>query len=168
MDYDDYRTQSLSDLEEISETFKKGVDHNTLNKIYLKQRDAELCDAIAKDIGTYMTNLPTTRMGAGLFGVQKSIGEVSYRPTNEFHFPPDRIRKLHPYGQGYYINSANDSYTCINLGRFNEIEPLPYTKRTKLDKKSGMGLFEKYYRRSAKPSSRKKRKTTIGQVEFDD
>src|SRR5208282_4018093 len=45
--------QSLSDLRAVSEAFMKRIDENTLNKIYLKQNDPDLCELIAKSLGTF-------------------------------------------------------------------------------------------------------------------
>ena len=86
--------QSLSDLRAISDAFMKRIDENTLNKIYLKQTDPELCELIAKSMGTYIKEEKTYRMTGGRFGNQIYTGETSNRVVNEFYFPPDRIKNL--------------------------------------------------------------------------
>ena len=137
--------QSLSDLRAISEAFMKSIDENTLNKIYLKQTDPELCELIAKSMGTYIKEEKTYRMNGGRFGNQIYTGESSNRIVNEFYFPPDRIKNLHKRGQGYFIYRGANSQQCVNLGYFPDLEEVPYKRKIKENKKQGIGLFEKYY-----------------------
>ncbi|MBF0490201.1 MAG: TraM recognition domain-containing protein [Candidatus Omnitrophica bacterium] len=137
--------QSLSDLRAISETFMKRIDENTLNKVYLKQTDPELCELIAKSMGTYLKEENTYRMTGGRFGNQIYSGESSNRIVNEFHFPPDKVKNLHKYGQGYFIYRGDNSQKCVNLGCFADIPQEPYSRKVKKNKKEGLKLFEKYY-----------------------
>ena len=165
--------QSLSDLTAISEPFMKRIDENTLNKIYLKQTDPDLCDLIAKSMGTYAKEEKTFRMVGGRFGNQIHNGESSNRLVNEFHFPPDKIKNLHKYGQGYFIYRGDNSHQCVNFGRFHHIHEIPYVKKSKKNKKDGLKLFEKYYLEN--PQVRTKEKQVLetcsvaeGRIECDD
>ncbi|MDE2009883.1 MAG: TraM recognition domain-containing protein [Candidatus Omnitrophica bacterium] len=145
--------QSLSDLRAISEAFMKRIDENTLNKIYLKQTDPELCELIAKSMGTFIKEEKTYRMTGGRFGNQIYTGESSNKVVNEFYFPPDRIKNLHKRGQGYFIYRGTNSQQCVNLGYFFDLKEEPYKRKIKLNKREGIGLFEKYYiERQEKPS----------------
>ncbi|HOY09008.1 MAG TPA: TraM recognition domain-containing protein [Candidatus Omnitrophota bacterium] len=137
--------QSLSDLKHISESFMKRIDENTLNKIYFKQTDPELCELIAKSMGTYRKEEKTYRMTGGQYGNQIHVGESSNKIVNEFHFPPDKIKNLHRFGQGYLISRADNQHRCVNFGRFEEKPHAVYQKRAKAKKKEGLRLFEKYY-----------------------
>ena len=143
--------QSLSDLKAISETFMKRIDENTHNKIYLRQTDPELCELIAKSMGTYLKEEKTYRMTAGKFGNQIYSGESSNRVVNEFHFPPDKIKNLHKFGQGYFIYRGDNSQKCVNLGHFVDMPELQYKRKEKKNKRDGLRLFEKYYLNSVKP-----------------
>ena len=137
--------QSLSDLKCISETFMKRIDENTLNKIYFKQTDPDLCELIAKSIGTYRKIEKTYKMTGGKYGNQIHIGDSSNRVVNEFHFPPDKVKNLYKVGQGYFICRTDNSYKCVNFGRFENITSKPYEKKSKREKVRGLRLFEKYY-----------------------
>ncbi len=167
--------QSLSDLRDISETFMELIDDNTLNKIYLKQPSAKLCEMVAENIGTYVTEEATYRKVGGQFGNQIYNGESSNKMVNKFHFKPDRIKNLHEYGQGYYLYKGTNENVCVNFGRFNEIKQKPYQKKTKEEKKGGAQLFEKYYVHSGQRNNLEadeKKDTMVyvqqGALEFDD
>ncbi|MCA9407390.1 MAG: TraM recognition domain-containing protein, partial [Candidatus Omnitrophica bacterium] len=151
--------QSLSDLKAISEPFMKRIDENTLNKIYLKQTDPELCELIAKSMGTYAKQEKTYRMIGGRFGNQIHNGESSNRMVNEFHFPPDKIKSLHKHGQGYFVYRGNNTHQCVNFGRFQKFKEIPYTRNVKKNKKVGLNLFKKYYLES--PNVRVKEKQIV-------
>ncbi len=137
--------QSLSDLSAISEAFMRRIDESTMNKLYLKQTDPILCELIAKSIGTYIKEEKTYRMKGGRFGNQIHSGESSNKIVNEFYFPPDRIKNLHPFGQGYLVYHGDNSHTCVNLGCFNNTEELPYEKTIKNHKQEGLNLYRKTY-----------------------
>ncbi|MCA9409534.1 MAG: TraM recognition domain-containing protein, partial [Candidatus Omnitrophica bacterium] len=77
--------QSLGDLQNISPTFMKLIDENTLNKIYLKQTDPELAELVSKNMGTYTKEEKTYRMTAGLWGNQMHSGESSNKTVQEFY-----------------------------------------------------------------------------------
>ncbi len=148
--------QSLSDLKAISETFMKRIDENTLNKIYLKQTDPELCELIAKSMGTYVKEEKTYRMSGGRFGNQIHSGESSNRMVNEFYFPPDKVKNLHKFGQGYFVYRGDRTQKCVNFGCFGEMPERTYSQKSKKDKREGLRLFSKYYiQHSEQPSSRK-------------
>ncbi|MCB9747932.1 MAG: type IV secretory system conjugative DNA transfer family protein [Candidatus Omnitrophica bacterium] len=136
--------QSLGDLQNISSTFMKLIDENTLNKIYLKQTDPELAELIARNMGTYTKEEKTYRMTAGAWGNQMHSGESSNKTVQEFYFSPDKIKSLHKYGQGYFIYRGDNTQTCVNFGQFQDIE-VSYEKRCKKSKTEGLKLFEQYY-----------------------
>ncbi len=137
--------QSLSDLRAISEAFMKRIDENTINKIYLKQTDPELCELIAQSMGTYTKEEKTYRMTGGRFNNQIYTGESSNRIVNEFYFPPDKIKNLHEQGQAYFIHRGKNTHQCVNLGYFEHMPQKTYDKRVRNNKKEGLKLFETYY-----------------------
>ncbi len=143
--------QSLSDLRAVSEAFMKRIDENTLNKIYLKQSDPELCELISKSLGTFTKQEKTYRMTGGKFGNQIYSGESSNKVVNEFHFPPDKIKKLNKLGQGYFIYRGDNSQKCVNFGYFANMPEMQYTRKVKKNKREGLDLFKKYYLNASKP-----------------
>ncbi len=167
--------QSLSDLKAISETFMKRIDENTLNKIYLKQTDPELCELIAKSMGTYVKEEKTYRMSGGKFGNQIHSGESSNRMVNEFYFPPDKIKNLHKLGQGYFVYRGDSTQKCVNLGCFKDTNAVPYNGVVKKKKDNGLKLFERFYLNDKeekfvqkKATKAKKAVVANGSIEFDD
>ncbi len=167
--------QSLSDLSAISDSFMRRIDENTLNKIYLKQTDPQLCELIAKSMGTYTKEEKTYRMVGGKFGNQVHVGDSSNKIVNEFHFPPDKVKRLHKYGQGYYIYRGENVEKCVNFGCFDKITEKAYVKKTKPNKQRGLRLFEEYYLKSPHPEEKKKAKQSspagkklVGAIEFDE
>jgi len=137
--------QSLGDLQNISDTFMKLIDENTLNKIYLKQTDPELAELIARNMGTYTKEEKTYRMTAGTWGNQMHSGESSNKTVQEFYFSPDKVKSLHKYGQGYFIYRGDNTQICVNFGQFQDIKGEAYEKKSKKAKVSGLQLFENYY-----------------------
>jgi hypothetical protein len=167
--------QSLSDLSAISDSFMRRIDENTLNKIYLKQTDPQLCELIAKSMGTYTKEEKTYRMAGGRFGNQVHMGDSSNKIVNEFHFPPDKVKKLHKFGQGYYIYRGENFEKCVNFGVFDKITEKPYIKKIKPNKQRGLRLFEEYYLNSSNSEEKKKAKQSsqagkklVGAIEFDE
>ena len=128
---------------------------------------------IAKSMGTYQKEEKTYRMIGGKYGNQIHVGESSNKIVNEFHFPPDKIKNLYRFGQGYLISRADNQHRCVNFGRFTEKPHATYQKRIKKDKKEGLRLFEKYYlvleKETIVESKLKKDKPPCqGPINFDD
>jgi len=142
--------QSLSDLSGISESFMKRIDENTLNKIYLKQTDPELCELIARSMGTFTKEEKTYRMTGGRFGNQIHVGESSNRIVNEFHFSPDKVKDLHKFGQGYFVYRGDKTQVCVNFGCFQD-KQRAYQRKAKSEKSQGLELFDKYFISPSKP-----------------
>ncbi|MCC6811242.1 MAG: type IV secretory system conjugative DNA transfer family protein [Deltaproteobacteria bacterium] len=109
--------QSLSDLERISKEYAAGIWDNTRTKIVLYQNNAQLCEQIAKSIGTYQTTKTTMRQSVGELAVKIDMGEQSVREVEEFRLHPNAIKGLAPVGQAYLIES--NQHTPMNLA------PLP-------------------------------------------
>jgi hypothetical protein len=141
----------------------------------LKQTDPQLCELIAKSMGTYTKEEKTYRMVGGKFGNQVHVGDSSNKIVNEFHFPPDKVKRLHKYGQGYYIYRGENVEKCVNFGCFDKITEKAYMKKTKPNKQRGLRLFEQYYLKSTHPEEKKKAKQSfpagkklVGAIEFDE
>jgi hypothetical protein len=96
--------QTMADLTRISDEFAQGVWDNTRNKIILSQNSHELCEKIARDIGTFATEERTLRETRGPLWTIKQTGDGSRKKVDEFIFNPNRIKCLESQGQGYFIN----------------------------------------------------------------
>ena len=84
-------------------------------------------------------------MTGGRLGNQIHSGESSNRVVNEFYVPPDKVKNLHKYGQGYFIYRGDNSQKCVNFGCFADAPEVLYKRKLKMNKREGLGLFEKYY-----------------------
>lgn len=107
--------QSLSDLERVSKEFAAGIWDNTRTKVILYQNNFQLCEQIAKGIGTYQTVKVTTRKSVGDLALSVDLGEQSRREVEEFRLHPNAIKNLAPCGQAYLIESSH--HTPLNLGQ---------------------------------------------------
>jgi energy-coupling factor transporter ATP-binding protein EcfA2 len=112
--------QSYSDLEAISPAFAEGVWDNLRTKIILSQRNAQLCEKISSELGTFKTVERTERMTEGSFFTRKAMGEASTKMVDEYVLHPNFIKNLHPFGQGYVVGEKlleKDSYVGLNFGQ---------------------------------------------------
>ena len=93
--------------------------------------------------------------------------------VNEFYFPPDKIKNLYKFGQGYLVYRGDNSHTCVNLGCFKDIKQLPYQKIEKKNKQEGLNLYQRYFRNAKvgmpiqnEPKRRKKLKVVNETLEY--
>ena len=84
-------------------------------------------------------------MTGGRFGNQIYSGDSSNRVVNEFYFPPDKVKSLHKYGQGYFIYKGDNTQKCVNLGCFDGLPEILYNKKDKPNKREGLNLFDRYF-----------------------
>ena len=126
-------TQSLSDLEKVSAQFKDQIIENCNNYIVLRQNSPVNAEHWSEVIGTQPSFQPTYQVTSEDGGV-KSTDVGSIRPTKEFIFHPDIIKRLGT-GQAIFLSKDGDMYfskILINRPFFNiepklppEPEPLP-------------------------------------------
>ena len=102
-------------------------------------------------MGTYIKEEKTYQMSGGSFGNQIHSGNSSNRVVNEFYFPPDKVKNLHRFGQGYFIYRGDNSQKCVNFGCFKDIKELTYQQKRKKSKKVGLQLFKQFYQYSNAP-----------------
>ncbi len=108
--------QTFSDLEKVSKEFANGIWDNTRNKVILYQNQYELCDRIAKSLGTEKQVELTVRRSVDGFLNSTSMLEASSREVDAYKLHPNRIKNL-ACGQAYLAQDA--SYVGVNL------KPLP-------------------------------------------
>jgi len=120
--------QSFSDLEKVSAEYARGVWDNTRTKIMLFQNDPDVCERLAKSLGTKKDEKWTKRVSADGFLNAYSTLEASSREVDEYRCHPNRIKSLE-CGQAYVAQDA--MFVGANLrtipddqfARFKELQP---------------------------------------------
>jgi TraM recognition site of TraD and TraG len=98
--------QSLADLELVSKQFATAVWDNTCTKDILHQDSPELCERIAKTLGTEKVSELTVRRKQGPLLTSLSTGEASSRMVDAYRLHPNAIKNLARCGQGYLLSDA--------------------------------------------------------------
>lgn len=96
--------QSIADLELVSKEFAKAVWDNTRTKDILNQNDPELCEKLAKSIGTHQVLERTVRRQQGALFTSLVTGDASTKLVETFVLHPNGIKSLATSGQGYLFN----------------------------------------------------------------
>jgi type IV secretory pathway TraG/TraD family ATPase VirD4 len=96
--------QSLADLELVSREFATAVWDNTRTKDILNQDNPELCERIAKSLGTREVKQLTVRRREGPMLTSLPTGEVSARQVEAPRLHPNAIKNLARCGQGYLLS----------------------------------------------------------------
>lgn len=104
--------QSLADLELVSREFATAVWDNTRTKDVLSQDNPELCERIAKSIGTELVEELTVRRLEGPLATSLPSGEGTARQVEAYRLHPNCIKDLARCGQGYLL--ADDGvWPCV-------------------------------------------------------
>ena len=106
-------TQSLSDLDEVSEQFKEQIIENCNNYIVLRQNSSTNAEHWGNVIGTRQT-LQATYQISGADGGVKSTDLGSLRKTREYIYHPDDI-KLLGTGQAIFVSRDKMFHTRISI-----------------------------------------------------
>jgi type IV secretory pathway TraG/TraD family ATPase VirD4 len=96
--------QSLADLELVSREFATAVWDNTRTKDILNQDNPELCERIAKSLGTHQVKELTVRRREGPLLTSLATGDVSSRQVEAPRLHPNAIKNLSRCGQGYLLS----------------------------------------------------------------
>jgi hypothetical protein len=96
--------QSLADLELVSKEFATAVWDNTRTKDILSQDNPELCDRIAKSIGTHQVRELTVRRKEGPLLTSLPTGDASSKLVEAYRLHPNAIKNLARCGQGYLLS----------------------------------------------------------------
>lgn len=98
--------QSLADLELVSREFATAVWDNTRTKHVLSQDNPELCERIAKSIGTHHVKELTVRRREGPLATSLPTGEAQARQVEAYRLHPNCIKNLARCGQGYLLSDT--------------------------------------------------------------
>ena len=108
-------TQSLSDLDSVSEQFKEQVIENCNNYIVLRQNSSTNAEHWGNVIGTRET-LQATYQISGKDGGVKSTDLGSLRKVREYIYHPDDI-KLLGTGQAIFVSRDKMLHTRVNINK---------------------------------------------------
>ena len=96
--------QSLADLELVSKEFAMSFWDNTRTKDILNQDNPELCERIARSIGTHQVRELTVRRKEGPLPTSLAAGDASSKLVEAYRLQPNAIKALARCGQGYSLS----------------------------------------------------------------
>jgi hypothetical protein len=108
-------TQSLSDLDNVTEQFKEQIIENCNNYIVLRQNSSVNAEHWANVIGTRQTMQATYQIKGGN-GEAKSTDLGSLRKTREYIYHPDDI-KLLGTGNAIFVSRDNMFHTKVKVNK---------------------------------------------------
>lgn len=108
-------TQSLSDLDEVSEAFREQVIENCNNYIVLRQNSSQNAEKWANIIGTRGTLEITYQLSQQGYNTN-STGLGSARRVREYLYHPDEIKSL-KVGNGIYVNKDLSYHTKLKINK---------------------------------------------------
>ena len=108
-------TQSLSDLDHVSDHFKEQIIENCNNYIVLRQNSSVNAEHWSNVIGTRETMQATYQI-SGEAGEVKSTDLGSLRKVREYLYHPDDI-KLLATGKAIFVSRDKMSHTRININK---------------------------------------------------
>jgi TraM recognition site of TraD and TraG len=118
--------QSLADLELVSREFATAVWDNTRTKDVLSQDNPDLCERIAKSIGTAYVSGLTVRRREGPLATSLLTGDAFARTVEAYRLHPNCIKNLARCGQGYLL--SDDGVRPLVYGMLPHVSasyPLP-------------------------------------------
>lgn len=130
--------QTFSDLEKVSKEYASGIWDNTRNKIVLYQNDPDVCERLAKALGTTKGVELTVRRSVDSFLNSYSTLESSSREVDAYRCHPNRIKSLR-CGQAYLAQDSE--FHGVNLEQVPELPPAT-VPAPKLARAEGLGLHE--------------------------
>lgn len=130
--------QTFSDLEKVSKEFARGIWDSTRNKIVLYQNDPEVCDRIAKALGTQKDVEFTVRRSVDMWMNSISTHEASTKEVDAYRCHPNRIKALR-CGQAYLAQDSD--FAGVHLQQLPHLPPAmpPAPKNATVN---GIGLHD--------------------------
>jgi TraM recognition site of TraD and TraG len=135
--------QSIADLEMISKEFAVSVWDNTRTKHILNQDNPELCEKLAKSVGTEKVVEQTVRQQQGALFTSLRTGDASTKLVEGYKLHPNSIKGLARCGQGYLYNDEGIrrvAYGMLPLG-IDAGGVLPQKKRPDVP---GLRLYNRF------------------------
>ena len=137
--------QSPADLELVSKEFAKAVWDNTRTRDVLNQDNPQLCDELAKSIGTHQVVEMTVRRKAGALFTSLATGDASSKLVETYRVHPNCIKNLAPAGQGYLVTTSHEPLP-ICYGMMPPLSADYALARKDQSKARGIRLHERFVR----------------------
>lgn len=109
-------TQSLSDLDTISDSFKEQIIENCNNYLILRQNSATNAEILANVIGTRPSLQMTYQLQSEGAFTASETGLGSARRTREYIYHPDEIKAL-KMGEGIYVSKDINFHSKIKINK---------------------------------------------------
>ena len=116
--------QSMADLEIVSKEFAQAVWDNTRTKDILAQDNPELCERMAKSLGTMPRLENTLQQERSLLSAILPTGLLSTRAVEAYRLHPNRLKSLASRGQGYLFASRPSGMTATPIA-YGSLGQLP-------------------------------------------
>ncbi len=122
--------QSLADLELVSKEFAQAVFDNTRTKDILALDSPDLCERLARSLGTRPRLEHTVQQGPGALSTVTATGVMSTRAVESYRLHPNRLKMLASRGQGFLFASRPEVRVAIPIayGALPDL-PLPPEER---------------------------------------
>lgn len=140
--------QSIADLELVSREFAVAVWDNTRTKDLLAQDNPELCEKVAKSIGTEQIIEKTVRVQQGALYTSLTTGDASSKLVETFRLHPNRIKHLRTAGQGYHL-FGGDAPQLVCYGMLPPMSATYALPRADQSMVRGARLYERFVAREA-------------------
>ena len=133
--------QSLADLELVSREFANAVWDNTRNKDVLSQDNPDLCEMVARSVGTEHLVRRTVREEPGPLLTSLATRSASARLVESWKLHPNRVKNLARSGQGYLYTGGAVHPIC-----YGELPPLEasYPLPARDPEAPGLRLYQRF------------------------
>jgi intracellular multiplication protein IcmO len=131
--------QSIADLERVSPEFAAGVLDNCRTKLILRQNNPDLCERLAKSLGTEKAQEMTLRRSADEWMNKSNMLEASTKEVDQYRLHPSRIKMLRT-GQGYLLQDAD--FTALNMQILPPLPEAPPMLLPRRQTKQGLDLYK--------------------------
>jgi hypothetical protein len=134
--------QSLADLEIVSKEFAKAVWENCRSRDVLALDSPELCEQLARSLGTRPRLEHTLQQGPGAMSTVAPTGVMSTRAVESLRLHPNRLKMLAARGQGFLFAPRPDGQVAIPVayGRLPDLPLPPEERLSRNDQTRAKGL----------------------------
>jgi len=141
--------QSIADLELVSREFATAVWDNTRTKDILNQDNPQLCEKVAKSVGTKQDVELTVRRQQGALMTMLTTGDASSRLVEAYRLHPNAIKSLARCGQGYLYN--DEGIRAVSYGMLPEDLTADYALPINDQRRArGLRIYQRYLAGRAK------------------